>query len=275
MTDLAPETPRSQQSGSRPRNGLVAELRGAAVSLTFLTRLPIGLALPLDGDDLARSAPYFPVVGAAVGGVIAGVAVGVSRGAGPLLAAVVAVACGAALTGALHLDGVADTFDALGTRTREAALRVMREPTIGSFGATALFLDLALWTALLATLVGRPSFVADVVVVAAWARLGPVLLLAAVPYVRPEGGLGSALSRGSRARAAVAVAVAVVIGVVVLGPASLVIASVMVLTVAVLAASFRRWLGGVTGDSLGCSIEVLGLVGLSVAVGLAFTGGVR
>lgn len=267
--------PGTRAQPTRPRNAVVAELRGAAVSLTFLTRLPLGLALPLDGDDLARSGPYFPLVGAGIGAVVAGVAVGVSDVAGPLLGAVVAVACGAALTGALHQDAVADTFDALGTGSREAALRVMREPTIGAFGATALFLDLLLWTALLATLLGRPSFVAVVVVVSAWARLGPVLLLATLPYVRPEGGVGSALSRGSRARAAVALAVAAVIGVLVLGAGIAVIAAVMLLTLGLLGVGFRRWLGGVTGDALGCTIELLAVVGLAAAVGLAVAGGLR
>ncbi len=254
------------------RRGVVAELRGAAGSLTFLTRLPIGSVLTIDGEDLARSAPYFPLVGAGVGAVVGRVVVGLAAVANPLLAAVVGVTVLAALTGALHLDAIADTFDALGTRSREAALRTMREPTIGAFGATALVLDLFLWTALFATLAGRPSFVAVVVVVGAWARVGPVLLLTALPYARPDGGVGSALSRGSRPRAAVAVAVALAIGVVLLGLPAAALVATMMLALAGLGVGFRRWLGGVTGDALGCSVEVLGVVGLSAAAGLAIAG---
>lgn len=243
-------------------------MRGAAGSLTFLTRLPLGNLVALDANDLIRSAPYFPLVGAGIGGFVALVAIGVVGVMGPFLAAVVAVAAYAGVTGALHLDGVADTFDALGTGSRQEALRVMREPTIGAFGATALFIDLSLRTALLATLVGRRDFVALMVVIGAVSRLAPPLLLALLPYVRPEGGAGTALSRGSELRAGVAAAVAVVVSALLLGWVGLGLAATLLLVLAVIAVRFRSWLGGVTGDTLGCSIEILEIAGLSVGAAL-------
>jgi adenosylcobinamide-GDP ribazoletransferase len=260
---------------SPPRTGLVAELRGAASSLTFLTRLPLGTPFVLDAEDLARSAPYFPLVGAGIGGVVALVALGVSSVAGPLLAAVGAVALYVGLTGALHLDGVADTFDGLGTNSREKALSVMREPTIGTFGATALFLVLFLWAALLATLVGRPAFLDVLVVVGALSRLGPVLLLVALPYARPEGGTGTGLSRGSKVRAGVAVGIALGLAILLLGFPGLLITAVLLLALAGLGTGFRRWLGGVTGDTLGCSIEILSILGLAAALVLLLLGVLR
>jgi adenosylcobinamide-GDP ribazoletransferase len=253
----------------------VAELRAVASSLTFLTRLPLGNTLVLDGGDLALAAPYLPLVGAGIGGVVALVALGVARIAGPLLAAVIGVSVYAALTGALHLDAVADTFDALGTSSRDEALRVMREPTIGAFGATALFLDLVLWTALLATLLVRPSFLDVLLAVGALSRLGPVLLLVALPYARPQGGVASALSRGTKARAGIAVAIALLLSVLVLGLEGLLLAVLLLIALTIVGAGFRRWLGGVTGDSLGCSIEILEIVGLASAVALLSIGVIR
>jgi adenosylcobinamide-GDP ribazoletransferase len=258
-----------------PRTGVAAELRGAASSLTFLTRLPLGSALDLRGEDLARSAPYFPLVGAGIGAIDAVVAVGLLRVAGPVLAAVGALVVYAALTGALHFDAVADTFDALGTHSRADALRVMREPTIGAFGATALFLDLFLWTALVAALVGRPSFLEIVVGVGALSRVGPVLLLVALPYLRSDGGTGAALARGSTARAGVAVAIGLGLAWLVLEVPGLWLAGALLVGLGVLGLSFRRWLGGVTGDMLGCSVEILALLGLSTAVALLFFGVLR
>ncbi len=258
-----------------PPGGAIAELRGAAASLTFLTRLPLGSAVVLDGSDLVRSAPYFPLVGAGIGAVVALVALGVTSVGGPLLGAVVAVAAYVGLTGALHLDAVADTFDGLGTSSREEALRVMREPTIGAFGASALALDLLLWTALLATLVHRPSFLGVVLVVGAVSRIGPVLLLAAFPYARPQGGVGTALARGSTVRAAVAVVIAVTLAALFLGAAGLLLAAVPLVAIVPLGLGFRRWLGGVTGDTLGCSVELLELIGLSAAVALLSAGVLR
>ncbi len=275
MVELGPISATESAVVAAPRTGWASELRGAAVSLTFLTRLPLGSVLALDADDLARSAPYFPLVGAGIGALVAGVDLGLVGFTGPLLASSVAVVAYVGLTGAFHLDAVADTFDALGTKTREEALRVMREPTIGSFGATALFLDLLLWTALLATLVGRPSFFVLLVAVGTLSRLGPVLLLVRVPYARPEGGLGSPLARGSKIRALIAVAIATFLGVLLLGLPALLLTAVLLVTLAGLGFGFRRWLGGVTGDSLGCSIEVLGLVGLFAALVLLSFGVLR
>ncbi len=275
MAESPPVATRAPAVADGPRTVVVDELRGAAASLTFLTRLPLGNAVALDGGDVARSAPYFPLVGAGIGGAVGAVALVTSRVGGPLLAGVVGLVFYAGVTGALHFDGVADTFDALGTRSRVDALRVMHEPTIGTFGATALFLDLFLWFALLATLVVRPSFLAVVLVVGTVSRLGPVLLLTALPYVRPSGGRGSALSHGSRLRAAAAVGVTLAIAFLALGLPGLLLGGVMAGGLVVVGAGFRRWLGGVTGDTLGCSVEVLAVLGLGTAVVLLSFGAVR
>ncbi len=275
MADAARATGSAPLSPPPGRGGAAAELRGAAASLTFLTRLPLGSAVVLDAPDLSRSAPYFPLVGAGIGGLVALVALGVAGVEGPLLGAVVALAAYAGLTGALHLDAVADTFDALGTRTREEALRVMREPTVGAFGVTALVLDLLLWAALLATLVHRPSFLEVLLTVGALSRLGPVVLLAALPYARPHGGTGTALAQGASVRAIVAVVIALALAVLLLGTAGLLLAAVVLVALVPLGLGFRRWLGGVTGDTLGCSVEVLEILGLSTAVALLAAGILR
>src|SRR5207302_1526950 len=86
--------------GARPVTGL----RGA---VAFLTRVPVGRAAA--GVDLARSAPYVPVVGALVGLAVAGADIGVGAVLPGLPAAGVAVTVGVVLTGALHEDGLADT----------------------------------------------------------------------------------------------------------------------------------------------------------------------
>jgi len=113
-------------------------VRAAAAALAFLTRVPVGRLAALGPDDVARSAVLFPVVGAGIGALVGGVAVGLESRLTVLLAAALAVAAEALVTGAIHLDALADTADGLGAPTRERALEVMREPAIGSFGATAL-----------------------------------------------------------------------------------------------------------------------------------------
>src|SRR5918911_563188 len=91
-----------------------------AAAVAFLTRIPAGGK----AFDVGAGAAVFPLVGAALGAAVGGTAYGLTRILPALVAAGLAVALGAVLTGALHLDGLADTADALGARSRETALAV-------------------------------------------------------------------------------------------------------------------------------------------------------
>src|SRR5581483_615259 len=125
-----------------------AVLRPALAAFTFLTRLPLRTGVAAGGAgvdmaaDLGRSLPYFPVVGAVLGGALVG-AGRLLEGRLPAgLTAVLLVALLALLTGGLHLDGLADLFDALGGGRGDRArmLDIMRDSRIGAHGAVALCL---------------------------------------------------------------------------------------------------------------------------------------
>ncbi|MFF9766423.1 adenosylcobinamide-GDP ribazoletransferase [Streptomyces sp. NPDC053086] len=139
-----------------------------------------------------------PAAGLAVGGCAAGLGLLLLLlGAGPLLAAVASVAVPAALTRGLHLDGLADTADGLGSgKPAEDALRIMKQSDIGPFGVLTLVLVLLAQVAVLAQLYGtswtRGAVAAVVSAVAA--RLALTLAArAGVPAARPEG-LGAAVA---------------------------------------------------------------------------------
>src|SRR5712691_8323609 len=129
------------------------ELRGLAAALALLTRVPVGRSVVLDAADVARGAAYFPLVGAGVGAVVGGVTAALCNPLTAPLAAVLGLGAGALLTGALHLDALADTADALGATTRERALEIMREHAIGAYGAVAIGLDLLIKAGALTALV--------------------------------------------------------------------------------------------------------------------------
>lgn len=239
---------------------------GARLSVGLLTVLPVGS--PRADRETAGPAMFWaPLVGAGLG-VAAGLtawALG-ELGTSPLIAATLAIAVLAVLTRALHLDGLADTADGLGSRKDPAgALAVMKASDIGPFGVITLVLAVLLQVAAVGSLVsGAPDhhLVAALALACGTARI-PVLWACrrGVPAARPEG-LGALVAGtvpGAAAAvwAGTAVWVAALIGVLTdIGALRAVVAVVL----ALLAAGFllehcRRRFGGMTGDVLGALVE--------------------
>jgi adenosylcobinamide-GDP ribazoletransferase len=161
---------------------LLVDLRVAAI---FLTRLPLRWPEAADAS-LSRAMRLFPVIGALVG--LAGAvpqALALRLGAPPLVAAILALATMALLTGALHEDGLADTADGFGARAdRARALAIMRDSRIGAFGAIALILVLGLRATALAAI--GPAWLALPAAEALGRAAAPVLM-AWLPPARADG----------------------------------------------------------------------------------------
>jgi adenosylcobinamide-GDP ribazoletransferase len=245
---------------------LETALRAAAGALSFLTRLPVGRLVALDGDDVARGALLFPVVGAGIGALVALVVVGLDARLTVLVAAGIAVALETVVTGAIHLDAVADSADGLGAGSGERALAVMREPAIGAFGAAALVVDLLVKTAALAAIAAGHDTVLAVAAAFGLGRTAPLALGWALTYARPEGGSGSALTGGAgRVSRAVGVGLGIGLAVAALGLRGVALAGAAAAATAVVGLTAHRRLGGVTGDVLGAATELATTVALVAA----------
>jgi len=249
--------------------GATKALRALAAAISFLTVLPVARRVALDGADVARGSVLFPVVGAAIGALTGAIAWGLGDQVPPLLAAVVAVAAGAAVTGALHLDGLADCADSYGGRTPEDRLRIMRDHTIGTYGASALLLDLLVRVSVLAALAGTR----DALLVAAAAggigRAGGPLLAAALPYAQTRPGAGEALSaHPSTTRAVIATVVGAVVAAACVGVDAWAVLVVTAIVVPLAGRSARNRLGGVTGDVMGATAELVEIGSLALLVAL-------
>ena len=229
---------------------------GLRLAFTTLTVLPIR-AGRVDRPTAAVAMSVAPLVGALLGLALAGILVGLEAAGAPhLVAAAIAVTAAALLTRGLHLDGLADTVDALGSyKSGPGALDIMKKPDIGPFGVAAIALTLLIQTAALADLRWWA-------VVAAWTagRLGVLIACRrGVPAARPEG-LG-ALVAGT-------VPIPVLLGVAALvataaiwavpgrpwqGPAAVVGAAAV--AVLLIRHCVRRF-GGLTGDVIGATVEI-------------------
>jgi adenosylcobinamide-GDP ribazoletransferase len=242
--------------------------RAALAAATFLTRVPLARGVQLDADDVIRGAAVFPLIGAGIGacsGVVAALAVHVLP---PLAAGGLAVIASALLTGALHLDGLADTADALGGGSRERALEIMRDHSIGSFGAVAVSCDLIVRASIIGALASAGVAIAAVAVAGACARAVPPVLAATLPYARPTAAPNS-LARGwSWTSGASSSALAILIAVLLLGANGLAAGGAVALLALALGVLFSRWLGGFTGDCLGAAVEVTETLALATLLAL-------
>lgn len=226
------------------------------LALEFLTIIRLRRWSPAPVEALARAQAYYPLVGLLLGGILilADAAAGTALPEGPRAALLLVLL--AAMTRGFHLDGLADTFDGLlGGGTVERRLEIMRDPRIGSFGATALMLVLLVQWSCLAALSGearRPGLL----LFPALGRLSMVVAVALVPYARRDG-LGAHYHEVARgAPLWIAAAAAVAASVVLFGVSGLLLLAVAGGCGAGMALWSWRRIGGATGDVYGAACVV-------------------
>jgi adenosylcobinamide-GDP ribazoletransferase len=241
-----------------PATGFLTEL---SLAFSFLTILPVIDRRPASDETVATSFAWFPIVGFILGVALIGEDRLLALVFPQLIRSVLIVISLTFITGAVHLDGLADTADALGAgRDRERALDIMRDSRVGTFGASAIFFDLALKILALSSLAGHRRYAALIVapMLARWAML---LVARGLPYLR-EAGAGSTLlsetkSLGQRTAVVAAFTMAVIIALGALRPTAVALVIVFAMRL-----FYRRWLGGVTGDLIGACGELVEIAAL-------------
>lgn len=235
-------------------------LRGARAAFVFLTRVPVG-GFPYAAEEWQRSSAWFPLVGLVVGTVCAAVS-WLAAPLGPWVAAITVLVASILLTGAFHEDGLADTADALGgAHDRAKIFVILKDSRIGAFGALALVVSIAFRLVLLAGLAGVAP--AALILAHCLARLGPVWLMVAMPYVTDAAAKNRRITRAGPAQGVLATATGVAVaGGVVLpsgaidATAALAAFAAMALATAFCGWRFRARADGVTGDFLGAAEQV-------------------
>lgn len=239
---------------------------GLLVALGFLTRIPVPARVFDDARAQRTSLAWYPMVGLVVGALLTGLFLLLPR-EHALLSAALTLLAWVALTGGLHLDGLADSADAWvgGFGDRARTLQIMKDPRSGPAGVTAIVLLLLLKCAALTSLPLEN---------AGWLWLSPLLARSALtaafvttPYVR-SGGLGSALKDAPRGACVLAL-LGVVAACIACGLRGLCALAASVVVFALWRRTCLRRLGGFTGDTAGALAE---LVEVSVLVVLVFGG---
>jgi len=231
-----------------------AEIRAA---LGLLTRIPVGAQPPDTGGAAA-----FGFVGALVGA-LGSVAIVLVGGQSPLAAGGIALALMALVSGGLHIDGLADTFDALAAPSREAAEHARTDPRTGAAGAAAIAIVIVVDAALLAALAAEAGMLmaALACVTAASASRAVAVALSVVGPRTTYAGSGSWFASrtgpASVVVSGVSAGLIALVGSIVAGTPVLLLGAVVGSVAALLASMWLARLRDVVdGDLLGAAIEI-------------------
>ena len=236
------------------------------IALQFLSSLPIRLPGMPAPQELGRSLLFYPLVGLLFGGILWGLN-WLMLGAPLLLHAALLLTVWVLLSGALHLDGLADSADAWlgGFGDRERTLTIMKDPRSGPIAVVTLVLVLLLKFAALLALIEQQHALA-LIIVPLLGRSALLGLFLTTPYVR-AGGLGQALADHlPRSAGKQVLAVSGLACVLIAGLSGFFAVVLAVVLFAWLRRVMLRRLGGTTGDTAGALLELLEV---AMLVGLA------
>ncbi len=235
-------------------------MQALLIAIQFLTRIPVARNLQWDEESMAASVLYYPLVGLLIGGLLYLCALLLLMSdVSSILSAAIVLLVWVLLTGGLHLDGLADSVDAWagGYGDRDRTLQIMKDPAAGPMAVVALVLVLLLKFSALTVLLEH-DYVVVLIIIPVLGRISVALLFLTTPYVR-EQGLGSSMAKHFNHATAKIVLVATLVIMLLLFSAQLVVVSVLV-SLAVLwglRSLMMRRIQGMTGDTIGASIEVV------------------
>jgi adenosylcobinamide-GDP ribazoletransferase len=235
------------------------------LALSFLTRVPVGSLPELEAEDAGQSALWYPMVGLLIGLLQWLVAI-VVLPAGAGVAAATAVVTGIVISGALHLDGLADLADGWigGQGDRERTLRIMQDPVCGPVAVSVIVGALLLQFSALDQIASSAAL-GVIILAPVLARSAILVLLMHLPYAR-QGGLGETLHQTlphDRTRS-VLIGVALLC-ILVWGWTALMGLLVVAVAIRFYSGWLRRLLGGVTGDALGAGVVMVETLALLAA----------
>ena len=174
-------------------------LQPLLIAIQFLSSLPVGhLPMPKD-KDVGASLMFYPVVGALLGFILSALAFGLMQVFGSGLSAALLLSAWVVLTGALHIDGLADCADAWmgGLGSKKRTLELMKDPTSGPIAIATVILVMLVKYAALEALLTQAMAQQSYYLVLIWplilSRMSAMILFSSTPYAR-KNGLGKAIS---------------------------------------------------------------------------------
>lgn len=247
-------------------------MKRLVLMLQFLTRLPLPFEVPANQEDFEKGVVYFPVAGMIIGLLMYGLAVGLQPWMDALMLSVLLMAFEIMLTGGLHLDGLADSFDGLFSyRNKERMLEIMKDSRIGSNGVLVLIVSLILKVAAIQVLV-----LSNQLLPLLWypvlARTTSVMTAWISPYARKEGMGNFFIGKTSAFQWTLCLAQSAV-WILIFQPGALVCLLIAHVSAYLFTGFCRSKIDGMTGDTMGANTELQSILLLVISAVMVTLGG--
>jgi len=236
-------------------------------ALHFLTTIPLLPERPYSDGEFGKAVGFFPLVGVIIGGILVLIQFLLSMVFPETVIAAALIVSWLAITGALHLDGLLDSFDGLlGGRDKVSRLEIMKDERIGAFGLAAGISLILIKFSVLSSLIGTSISLVGLMLAPTLGRWSLTLAIVFFPYAR-ENGLGKAVKdRSTWRQIFLATGTSILVASFFYQWMGLVIMLAVALVVWLCARFAIKRISGLTGDIYGAICEITELVVLLMLV---------
>lgn len=233
------------------------------ILIQFMTRIPVFVNVEYDEEKLGKSIKYFPLVGAVIGIFLFGInfLAGKVTGNRQIIAVIIVVA-EIFITGILHIDGLADTFDGLFSYAKkERMLEIMKDSRIGTNGAVVLILYFITKIILLSEV--KPEYILLYPIIS---RLSTSMNAGLGEYARKDGMSNSIIEKNGSKEAVISVVITAVLSFLILKIKGLGVLAAAIVFILIFMRNVKKKIGGITGDTMGASLELTSILILLTGV---------
>ena len=233
------------------------------ILIQFMTRIPVFVNVEYDEEKLGKSIKYFPLVGAIIGIFLYGINILAGKiTENRQIAAIIIIIAEIFITGLIHIDGLADTADGLFSYAeKEKILEIMKDPRVGTNGAVALILYFMTKVILLSEI--RPEYIILYPVIS---RMSTSINAGLGEYARKNGMSNGIIGKNGKKEAVISIIITMILSFIILKVKGLIIFIFAILFILLLMKGVKRKIGGITGDTMGASLELTSILVLLAGV---------
>jgi len=233
------------------------------ILIQFMTRIPVFVNVEYDEEKLGKSIKYFPLVGAIIGIFLYGINILAGKiTVNRQIAAIIIIIAEIFITGLIHIDGLADTADGLFSYAeKEKILEIMKDSRVGTNGAVALILYFMTKVILLSEI--RPEYIILYPVIS---RLSTSINAGLGEYARKNGMSNEIIAKNGKKEAGISIIITMILSFIILKVKGLIILIFAILFILLLMKGVKRKIGGITGDTMGASLELTSILVLLAGV---------